>query len=70
VDADASLREMGSRIRALRKSRKLSRRVLAELAGLHENTLKAIEGGAGNPTYRVIAKIAEVLSVAIVDLLR
>lgn len=58
----------GARIGGLRQQRQLSRRVLAELAGIHENTLKKIEGGSGNPTLTVLAKIADALGVKVHDL--
>lgn len=44
----------GARIAKIRNQRELSRRVVAELAGIHENTLKKIENGAGNPTLSVL----------------
>jgi transcriptional regulator with XRE-family HTH domain len=69
MDPEEALRRLGGRIRSIRKQRRLSRRVVAELAGIHENTLKAIENGHGNPTYRVLQKIADVLAVEIRELL-
>jgi transcriptional regulator with XRE-family HTH domain len=59
---------VGAKIGRLRQQRELSRRVVAELAGIHENTLKKIEGGDGNPTLTVLAKIADALGVKIHDL--
>lgn len=59
---------VGARIARIREQRKLSRRVVAELAGIHENTLKKIENGSGNPTLIVLAKIADALGVKIHDL--
>ena len=70
MDSEEALRRLGRRIQALRRNRKLSRRVIAELAGIHENTLKALEGGQGNPTYRVLLKIADALTAELADLLR
>jgi transcriptional regulator with XRE-family HTH domain len=58
----------GARIGKIRKQRELSRRVVAELAGIHENTLKKIESGAGNPTLSVLLAIADALHVKIHDL--
>jgi transcriptional regulator with XRE-family HTH domain len=69
MNTDSSLRDLGQRIRRRRTVKLISRRVLADLAGLHENTLKAIENGHGNPTYRVLLQIAESLGVSIRDLL-
>ena len=69
MEHDQALRRLGRMIRQLRLERRLSRRVLAELAGIHENTLKAIENGYGNPTYRVLLRIADVLEIALGELL-
>jgi len=59
---------VGARIGRIRQQRKLSRRVVADLAGIHENTLKKIEGGQGNPTLSVLFGIAEALGVKVHDL--
>jgi transcriptional regulator with XRE-family HTH domain len=60
---------VGARIGRIRQKRKLSRRIVAELAGIHENTLKKIESGAGNPTLSVLIGIAEALDVKVHDLI-
>lgn len=59
---------VGARIGRIRQQRKLSRRVVAELAGIHENTLKKIERGDGNPTLAVLFGIAEALGVKVHEL--
>jgi transcriptional regulator with XRE-family HTH domain len=59
---------VGARIGRMRQQRKLSRRVVAELAGIHENTLKKIESGNGNPTLSVLFGIAEALGVKVHEL--
>jgi transcriptional regulator with XRE-family HTH domain len=59
---------VGARIGRIRQQRKLSRRVVADLADIHENTLKRIESGEGNPTLSVLFGIAEALGVKIHDL--
>ena len=59
---------VGAKIGRIRQQRELSRRVVAELAGIHENTLKKIEGGDGNPTLTVLARIADALGVKIHEL--
>lgn len=59
---------VGARIAKLRTQRELSRRVVAELAGIHENTLKKIEGGKSNPTLTVLARIADALGVKLHEL--
>lgn len=59
---------VGARIARIRQQRNLSRRIVAELAGIHENTLKKIENGDGNPTLSVLLGIAEALGVKVHDL--
>ncbi|MEK6371897.1 MAG: helix-turn-helix transcriptional regulator [Acidobacteriota bacterium] len=59
---------VGAKIGRVREQRKLSRRVVADLAGIHENTLKKIEGGEGNPTLSVLFGIAEALGVKVHEL--
>jgi transcriptional regulator with XRE-family HTH domain len=60
---------VGARIGRIRNQRKLSRRVVAELALIHENTLKKIESGSSNPTLAVLVRIAEALDVKLHDLI-
>lgn len=43
-----SVQDLGARIRAVRKSQKLSSASLAERSGIHRNTLQALETGKGN----------------------
>lgn len=62
--SDASLlRSLGKRVRELRKGRGYSQEKLAELAGIHENHVRRIEGGAANPSYLVLTKMARALGV-------
>lgn len=44
----ATLHDIGARIRTARKARGLTAIALAELAGMHRNTLLALETGKGN----------------------
>jgi transcriptional regulator with XRE-family HTH domain len=68
ASARRSLGVVGVRIGRIRQKRELSRRVVAELAGIHENTLKRIESGQGNPTLSVLFGIADALGVKVHDL--
>ena len=62
--SDASLlRALGARVRELRKERGYSQEKLAELAGVHENHVRRIEGGTANPSYLVLVKLAKALGV-------
>lgn len=64
----AILRALGKRVRDLRHSRGFSQELLAELADIHENHVRRIEGGTANPSYLVIARIARALGVTPGDL--
>lgn len=55
-------------IKALKERREVldvTQAHLAELAGVAPRTLKAIEGGNGNPTFETLNKLAEVLGMEI-----
>lgn len=61
--SDASLlRALGARVRELRKERGYSQEKLAELAGVHENHVRRIEGGTANPSYLVLVKLSSALA--------
>jgi XRE family transcriptional regulator, regulator of sulfur utilization len=62
------LRALGKRIRELRKERRYSQEKLAELASIHENHVRRIEGGTANPSYLVLIRIAKALGVSVADL--
>jgi transcriptional regulator with XRE-family HTH domain len=59
----AMLRTLGKRVRELRHERGFSQEKLAELAEVHENHIRRIEGGTANPSYLVVARIARALGV-------
>jgi transcriptional regulator with XRE-family HTH domain len=63
------LRNLGERIRDLRKAHGYSQEMLAELADIHENHVRRIERGSANPTYLVFLRLAPALKVSPVDLL-
>ena len=64
----AMLRTLGKRVRELRHERGFSQERLAELANIHENHVRRIEGGTANPSYLVVARIARALRVSPADL--
>jgi XRE family transcriptional regulator, aerobic/anaerobic benzoate catabolism transcriptional regulator len=66
---DCFLRTVGSRVRALRAQHALSRRSLAEHAGVSERYLAKLEGGSGNASILVLRKLAVALRCEPVDLL-
>jgi y4mF family transcriptional regulator len=55
--------EVGGRIRAARKEAGLTQKDLADLAGISERTVRAIETGTGNPALAAVAAAANVLGL-------
>jgi transcriptional regulator with XRE-family HTH domain len=64
----AMLRALGKRVRDLRHARGFSQERLAELADIHENHVRRIEGGTANPSYLVVFRLARALGVKPGDL--
>ena len=62
-------KNLGKRIRELRKARLLTQEELAELADLHPTYIGGIERGEKNPSIQSLLKIAEGLEVDIKDLI-
>jgi DNA-binding XRE family transcriptional regulator len=62
-------RFVGKRIRAVRKTRKLSQERLAKLIGLTRTSVTNIEGGRQKLLLHTLVEIAEQLCVPAVDLL-
>ena len=65
-----SVLEIGQMIKARRKSVGITQPHLAELAGISINTLYKMERGEANPTLETIIKIAEVLGMELVLLIK
>ncbi len=62
--------EIGQRIRALRKGKKLSLEEVSKRSGVALATLSRLENGKGSGTFRTHQKIADALGVALPDLYR
>ena len=62
--------QLGAAIRHLRQSRDLSIESLAGAADIHWTYLSKIERGLGNPSWTVVAALADGLAVDIEDLTR
>lgn len=58
----------GKRIRSLRMERGLSQMALAELVGVHLNSINKIELGDGNPTLATVVALGEALGVSVREL--
>lgn len=59
----------GTRIRSVRRGRRLTQRQLARTTGLAEPFLSRIENGRAVPSLRTIERLAEGLGVSVGDLL-
>jgi transcriptional regulator with XRE-family HTH domain len=55
--------EIGKKIKERRDTLGITQPDLAEMAGISVNTLYKIETGQGNPTVKVLNKIAEILGM-------
>jgi transcriptional regulator with XRE-family HTH domain len=64
----ALLRSLGKKIRELRHEHGFSQERLAELADIHENHVRRIEGGTANPSYLVLVRIGRALGVGVAEL--
>ena len=71
-DSDPALAELTRRIgvyvRALRRARGLSRRVLSEISGVSERYLALLESGNGNVTVGILHRLSLVFGCAVEDL--
>ena len=60
---------LGTRLKQLRRARRLTQEQLAERAGLSYKFVGEVERGQGNPTLTTMAALAEALGVGLIDLL-
>ena len=58
---------LGSKLKTLRTERKLNQVTLAQLAGLTQPYIVALEKGRENPTLSTLTKLAEALEVGVND---
>ncbi|HEY9784909.1 MAG TPA: helix-turn-helix transcriptional regulator [Candidatus Obscuribacterales bacterium] len=63
------IRDTGKRIRKLREEKGWSQEQLALEAGVDNSHLGKLERGEGNPTIRLVYRIAEALGVEVRDVL-
>lgn len=63
-------REIGDRIRAVRRDRRLSQEKLAELAGMDRQAVGKLELGYTSPLLDSLIRIADALDVELADLVR
>ena len=67
---NATLVELGSRVRAWRARRGMTRKALASDSGLSERFLADVEGGKGNVSINSLQAIARALNITVIDLLQ
>ncbi len=63
------LKQLGERIRHIRKERGITQIIFAEKANVNDNLIGRIERGERTATFIQLIKIAEVLEVQLTDLL-
>ncbi|MDO4242049.1 MAG: helix-turn-helix transcriptional regulator [Microbacteriaceae bacterium] len=56
---------MGNRIKNVRKTARLTQQQLADLAGISDRTLRALEQGTGSPSIAAFIAVCEVLGLEI-----
>jgi len=62
-------KQMGKRIRALRKKLNLSRQQLAERADVSREYIRKLEAGGYDPTVGTLQRLAKALGVPVTELL-
>ena len=62
------LNQLGSRIREIRKTRKMTQDALADKCNFEKGNLSRIETGQTNLTMKSLLKISQALEVPIADL--
>jgi XRE family transcriptional regulator, aerobic/anaerobic benzoate catabolism transcriptional regulator len=69
-DTNATLAELGARVRAWRARRGMTRKALAADSGLSERFLADVEGGKGNVSINSLQAAARALNISILELLQ
>lgn len=67
MDSKTFLKTLGERIRAIRKSKKMSQERLAELSGLHPTYISDVERGKVNASVYSFFLITNALGVSLSD---
>ena len=69
-DSKATLGELGTRVRAWRARRGMTRKALASDSGLSERFLADVESGKGNVSINSLEAAARALNISILELLQ
>ena len=70
TQVNATLVELGGRVRAWRARRGMTRKALAADSGLSERFLADVEGGKGNVSINSLEAAARALNITVIDLLQ
>src|SRR6478672_896585 len=70
TESNATLGELGARVRAWRARRGMTRKALASDSGLSERFLADVESGKGNVSINSLEATARALNISILDLLQ
>ena len=63
IVVEGDVQGIGRSVRLARKEAGLKQSDLADLAGVSERTVRAIETGSGNPTLAAVVSVANVLGL-------
>ena len=69
IEANATLAELGARVRGWRASRGMTRKALASDSGLSERCLADVESGRGNVSINSLEAAARALNISLLELL-
>lgn len=69
VNVGTNYKKLGTKLKQLRKERKITQEELAERANLDPKSIIQIESGKRNPTLKTINKIARSLETSVSDLI-
>ena len=69
-DSNATLAELGGRVRAWRARRGMTRKALAGDSGLSERFLADVESGKGNVSINSLEAAARAMNITVIDLLQ
>jgi len=63
--SNSKARDLGPRLRAIRKLRKLSQTDLAQRSGLTPAAVSQLESGERSPAFKTLSKLAEALETSV-----
>lgn len=61
------LKKVGRNIKRIRKQKKMSQFDLAESCNIYQNRISIIENGKGNPTLKILNRMANIFNVDIIE---